>query len=949
MRFISPLLPNYTHITDETFDNFIQKNSQFGNGYNSRELRFYQKFIIRYLHPYFDYKHLLLNHSMGSGKTRTAFMLLWIYYTTNPKSKILIVVYSASQDMHFRDTLKKDSKSFPVALGSISLTIKTMKQFSESPPQKYDLIIFDEIHMIDYAHHEGVHGLDAESLYKKTERKLAYYLPLSTKIILMTGTPITRQYYKFLEVMNLILPDEEKFKTKFTTGSDIHKIYFDSNNKLKDDMICKIIEKIRGKVSTVKFKGPSQLVIEPEGFFDYTLGTIVNTMSPTTTPFTVNFVKLSKIQLNIVKQHPNNIEFSYVAIDGDKPIAYFSEPKNYSNMLKRFLDKDYFRSHSALYYTIFEKLNIFEEKSDNVEAALYFNESIKDYGNTFFVDLLSTWGFKHLKRVKQISVLDKLFSDLESDQSSPYDYKRVVSIHSPTNPKKTTGFYSPTDVQLIQNIYSHPKNKYGKYIRLIVGGKMITQGYNFVNARQVHIVLQTDAGFMSQAIARAIRNVTHHSEAESYVKVYRYVVGGNKMDNSTLPFGRRIKQLNMEMERNSQILSVIDKASVDCSRNKAMHMQTLKDYSQECNYTLCETNFSCYQRPSSYSDDSLTVLVPNDNDLNGYRKFITQLFQKVHSIHLNDLLRLSPCTNGETLYYTLKLMTNLTMIRDRYGRWVKLKEYNDIFYLSSSKSNSMTTAIEVISKPVRLQYETSRFENDLVYLLNKYEDSVIDLVLDDIDISVFELYPTPLKVYVYELVYIFVHVYRHKDTQYRHFLEKYKPYTFSKSDNNLPSLLDPYKVDAIHFLYEYFHNKSHSILINAISKLRVLRGDSWETLSLSKEDSKTILNHINNASLQKKSTDTLSTIPFTKYIKRVVVDDVEYLKLMPTKSTKDKGQFCKTVKKDKMLAFIKELTQYINAHHLPIDTEDQNVIEKYSISNLCDYALKLQDQIIPLQ
>lgn len=954
MRFISSLIPTHTPIINEDFDDFVEKNSQFGNGYNSKELRFYQKFIINYLHPFFDYKHLLLNHSMGSGKTRTAFMLLWMYYTNNPHAKILIVVYSASQEMHFRDTLKKDSKSFSVDLNSVTLTIKTMKQFSESNVQHYDLIIFDEIHMIDYAHHEGVHSLKADSLYKKTERKLSHYLTTDTKIILMTGTPITREYFKFLEIINLILPHDEKFETKFTMGAtDVHKLYFDADNNLKDDIKNKIIKRIRGKISTVKFKGPSQQVIEPEGFFDYKSGKIVNRMSPTTTPFTVNFIKLSPTQLNLVQHHNNNVEYSYVGIDYNKTISDFIATKTYKDLLEKFTNKDYFKNHSALYYSIFETLNVFDEIDHNTEAALYFNESIKDYGNTFFVDLLSVWGFRHVKRVKHASILNKLFSDMESNKSSKYDYKRVVSIHSPStqDSKNVPGFYSPSDIQLIQSIYSNPKNKYGKYIRLIVGGKMITQGYNFINARQVHIVLQTDAGFMSQAIARAIRNVTHHTEAESYVKVYRYVVGGDKIDNSLLPFGKRIQKLNMEMRRNSQILSIIDKASVDCSRNKTMHMRMLKDYSQECNYTLCEDNFNCYKRSSAYSDNSLVVLKPSDDDFKGYHKFITQLFQKIHSITLEDLLRISPFTKGETFYYTLKLMTDLIMIHDRHGRWAKLREYNDIFYLSLHKeAASFTNSIESITKPIRLQYDITLFENDLIYLLKENELAIVDFLLGDvINLSEFELFPTLLKVYLYELIYIFVHVGNNTAEKYTNFLNEYKPYTFSKSDSDFPVVLRRYKIDTAHFLYEHFHNKSHSILINTIPMLRVFRKESWETLYLSKYENKTILDHVNGLPETKPDglrNDKAPKIPFTKYIKRVIIDDVEHLKLMPTKSPKDKGQFCKTVKKDKMLAYIEELTQYIHHHNLSIDVVSNNELKRYSIPRLCKYAINLQDKII---
>ena len=84
--------------------------------------------------------------------------------------------------------------------------------------------------------------------------------------------------------------------------------------------------------------------------------------------------------------------------------------------------------------------------------------------------------------------------------------------------------------RLLDNVFNSLDNKEGKYIKFVLGSKVMNEGISLLNIGEVHILdVYFNLGKVDQVVGRAIRNCSHHSlmsEDNPFpdVNVYKYVV-----------------------------------------------------------------------------------------------------------------------------------------------------------------------------------------------------------------------------------------------------------------------------------------------------------------------------------------------------------------------------------------------------------------------------------------
>ena len=84
--------------------------------------------------------------------------------------------------------------------------------------------------------------------------------------------------------------------------------------------------------------------------------------------------------------------------------------------------------------------------------------------------------------------------------------------------------------KIIRNIFNNPENKDGRYIKFILGSKVMNESVTLENVREVHILdVHYNLGKVDQVIGRAIRQCKHQNViTDDYrfptVSIYRYVV-----------------------------------------------------------------------------------------------------------------------------------------------------------------------------------------------------------------------------------------------------------------------------------------------------------------------------------------------------------------------------------------------------------------------------------------
>jgi hypothetical protein len=84
--------------------------------------------------------------------------------------------------------------------------------------------------------------------------------------------------------------------------------------------------------------------------------------------------------------------------------------------------------------------------------------------------------------------------------------------------------------KVLRNVFSTVENKDGKYIKFVLGSKVMNEGISLKNVGEVHIVdVHFNLGKVDQTVGRAIRNCSHYklmNEANKFpkVNVYKYVI-----------------------------------------------------------------------------------------------------------------------------------------------------------------------------------------------------------------------------------------------------------------------------------------------------------------------------------------------------------------------------------------------------------------------------------------
>ena len=83
---------------------------------------------------------------------------------------------------------------------------------------------------------------------------------------------------------------------------------------------------------------------------------------------------------------------------------------------------------------------------------------------------------------------------------------------------------------ILDNVFNNIENKEGKFIKLVLGSKVMNEGISLKNVAEVHILdVYFNLGKVDQVVGRAIRHCSHYKLMNEenkfpYVNVYKYVV-----------------------------------------------------------------------------------------------------------------------------------------------------------------------------------------------------------------------------------------------------------------------------------------------------------------------------------------------------------------------------------------------------------------------------------------
>ena len=255
----------------------------------------------------------------------------------------------------------------------------------------------------------------------------------------------------------------------------------------------------------------------------------------------------------------------------------------------------------------------------------------------------------------------------------------------------------------------------GKYIKVIIGSKVISEGITFKNIQNIHIFTPSwNFSETDQAIARGYRLFSHRDLEEAgkdvNVKIFLYcaipMLEEEKYDEDgerSLEGSIDYQMYKVNNDKDISIKSiekVIKEASIDCALNKKRNtFPGSSDGSRECNYGSCKYKCDGVSDDliDNLGDDEIDVstynLYYNENDLNEIITDIKKLFDEYAMVTIT-FQKLFQSIKKEKYTYRMmidaigKMVSNNITMDSVFGNRVFFRFDNDMLYLTSNLKNN---------------------------------------------------------------------------------------------------------------------------------------------------------------------------------------------------------------------------------------------------------------------
>ena len=734
-----------------------------------------QQIIARFLSSRTPYKGALLDHQMGTGKTCA--LIGAIEQIKNEKNTFKgALIFAKGEGLlnnFTKELLFRCTSGDYIPENFTSLTAKekvrrinkkvrafyslnTFRKFAGALSKMSDqdvaksysnyVIGIDEVHNL--RRHEKVDGLN---LYEQFYRLC--HLTKNTKIILLSGTPMKDVPEEIADVLNLILPEDRALPT----GKDFIQAYFDDDDgryRFKEDMKEEFKSKVRGYVSYLKSMHSDARKVfagEPYGKLEH-FKIVPEIMSEfqsdgydqayendTNSKDVFNNARQASLFVFPDGSYGSKGFDKYISsgskkskIKGTKRNVFAMKPELrtalYSNDKEEMLQK--IAKYSKIYSSTIRSILDAQEKGENV---FVYCSLVKGSGAILFSLLLQLFGFKSARGGERT------------------EEPRYGIISNETA--------SQTEIRNIIDTFNRPENMRGGVINVIIGSKVIGEGFSLMNVREENILTpHWNYSETDQAIARGYRlgsaKGLQEAGLDSTLTVYQRA-SISQTDN--------YPSIDLHMYEISEIKDVIVKqidrllmeASFDCgltyARNKEIDLDGLRDCEyMECDYSCDGLDMDNVKEglPSEELDYSTYELYYNSDAIDNVVSAVIDLYRTTFRMNLENIYELFPSnTRFEVLSALRKLINESTLIVNRYGFPAYLREDRNIYFLV----DSLTVSGELFSVYYTRRPELivpSNFNKIVSELFDKSIDGWIDVLArtKDIDDSQSILLKLPIKV-----------------------------------------------------------------------------------------------------------------------------------------------------------------------------------------------------------
>ena len=647
------------------------------------------------------------------------------------------------------------------------------------------IIVIDEVHNIRFKEEDKTSAKESVYVYNEIYRLL--HNIKNCKVILLSGTPIKDKINELPAILNLILPKEDNLpiKKKFIDqyfDYNIEKDPLERIYKIKKSKKNELQKLLEGKISYVKAitTDVKKTFIGNEHIGELEYFTVYENFMDTFQSeiyfesFKKDMTELSKDPIkNLDKLYSQSKQSSlFVFPDGTygntgftnekwikknahinfagKKNKYGEFPKYYTykftnelkNLIKSDDDDEYYtkslenlKKYSSKYASAIE--NILKAYKNKKSSFVYSN-LVTGSGNILFSMILELFGFSKANGNELNKGLR--YALLESSASS--------------------------DIKKLKDRFNKPDNMYGEYINVLIGSKIVSEAYSFLNVQEEHILTpHWNYAETDQAIARGYRYRSHLDLINAEIiklaennnihidnfkdqngkinfklleneinkvllkpigtpldikkpelYVYQYVSIPTKIKNDKI-IKKYEDSVDLLMYKRSEIKDInikhieriLKEVAFDCSLSYNRNLIKGYDYKRECDYMSCEYN--CINIPSKYYKDDTDLdsetEIENNTESDGGNNY--QLDYSTYQLYYNrDAIN--------------KIIENINMLfKDHFQ--ISLNEFKTKYFKDYRLFEIITALRELINNNTIIhdKYNLPRYlreENNIYFLVD---------------------------------------------------------------------------------------------------------------------------------------------------------------------------------------------------------------------------------------
>ena len=277
--------------------------------------------------------------------------------------------------------------------------------------------------------------------------------------------------------------------------------------------------------------------------------------------------------------------------------------------------------------------------------------------------------------------------------------------------------------QILDNVFSNVDNIDGKFIKFVVGSRVMNEGLSLHNVKEVHILdVYYNLSKVDQTIGRAIRHCRHYDimdELNPYpeVKVYKYCVSLDKNNSSKLSSEEELyRKAELKYLLVKKVERAIKEVAIDCplNRNGNIYPEEIEQYK------------NCVEPQNITSKDQVMCPAVCDFTDCNYKCDEKELNDKYFDKDTMQYKKLSKDQIDMTTFNNSLAISEIKFAKDKIKELFRIK----YLYLLKDILNYVRNSYDNEKKDLFDEFFVFAALNDLIPIsendFNKYSDTIYD-------------------------------------------------------------------------------------------------------------------------------------------------------------------------------------------------------------------------------